>query len=123
MCTAATYKTTDFYFGRNLDFERSWGESVTITPRKYQIALRSGEVIRDHFAMIGMAHVRNGYPLYYDAVNEKGLCIAGLNSCRAPFTASVQTAKSAWLSSSSYLGCSRNALTSARRGRSYRASS
>ena len=55
MCTAATYKTTDFYFGRNLDFERSWGESVTITPRKYQIALRSGEVIRDHFAMIGMA--------------------------------------------------------------------
>ena len=79
MCTAATYKTTDFYFGRNLDFERSWGESVTITPRKYQIALRSGEVIRDHFAMIGMAHVRNGYPLYYDAVNEKGLCIAGLN--------------------------------------------
>ena len=26
-----------------------------------------------------MAHVQDGYPLYYDAVNEKGLCIAGLN--------------------------------------------
>ena len=32
-----------------------------------------------HYAMIGMAHVSNGYPLYYDAVNEAGLCIAGLN--------------------------------------------
>ena len=79
MCTAATYRTSDFYFGRNLDFERSWGESVTVTPRNYPISLRSGEVLRDHFAMIGMAHVRNGYPLYYDAVNEKGLCVAGLN--------------------------------------------
>ena len=29
--------------------------------------------------MIGMAHIQNDYPLYYDAVNEKGLCIAGLN--------------------------------------------
>ena len=26
-----------------------------------------------------MAHVAGGYPLYYDAVNEKGLGIAGLN--------------------------------------------
>lgn len=29
--------------------------------------------------MIGMAHVAEGYPLYYDAVNEKGLGMAGLN--------------------------------------------
>lgn len=29
--------------------------------------------------MIGMAHIQDDYPLYYDAVNEKGLCIAGLN--------------------------------------------
>ena len=26
-----------------------------------------------------MAHMQDGFPLYYDAVNEKGLCIAGLN--------------------------------------------
>lgn len=26
-----------------------------------------------------MAHVADGYPLYYDAMNEKGLCMAGLN--------------------------------------------
>jgi len=29
--------------------------------------------------MIGMAFVAEGYPLYYDAVNEKGLGMAGLN--------------------------------------------
>ena len=63
MCTAATYKTDCFYFGRNLDYERSWGESVTITPRGYKLRLRSGEVIDNHYAMIGMAHVRDNYPL------------------------------------------------------------
>ena len=29
--------------------------------------------------MIGMAHMAGGYPLYYDAANEKGLGMAGLN--------------------------------------------
>ena len=32
-----------------------------------------------HFAMIGMASVVDGYPLYYDATNEFGLSMAGLN--------------------------------------------
>ena len=79
MCTAATYRTKDFYFGRNLDYERSFGESVTIMPRGFPIATRSSGILKNHYAMIGMAHVHDGYPLYYDAVNEKGLCIAGLN--------------------------------------------
>ena len=83
MCTAATYLTNDFYFGRNLDYEFSYGESVVITPRKFPLAMRSGEVLREHFAMIGMAHVRNGCPLYYDAANEMGLCVAGLNFARS----------------------------------------
>lgn len=79
MCTAAAYRTKDFYFGRNLDYERSFGESVTVTPRKYPFAFRNGENWTEHYAMIGMAHMQDGYPLYYDAVNEKGLAIAGLN--------------------------------------------
>lgn len=79
MCTAATYQTKDFYFGRNLDYERSYGESVVITPRNWPLALRRGAVMETHYAMIGMAHMQDGFPLYYDAVNEKGLCIAGLN--------------------------------------------
>ena len=28
MCTAATYQTKDFYFGRNLDYEFPYGEEV-----------------------------------------------------------------------------------------------
>ena len=79
MCTAATYQTRNFYFGRNLDYERSYGESVVITPRNWPLALRRGAVMENHYAMIGMAHMQDGFPLYYDAVNEKGLCIAGLN--------------------------------------------
>lgn len=79
MCTAATYQTKDFYFGRNLDYERSYGESVVITPRNWPLALRRGAVMETHYAMIGVAHMQDGFPLYYDAVNEKGLCIAGLN--------------------------------------------
>ena len=79
MCTAATYRTRGFYFGRTLDYEYSYGEEVTVTPRNYPLPFRSGETLARHYAMIGMAHVADGYPLYYDAVNEKGLGMAGLN--------------------------------------------
>ncbi len=78
MCTAATYKTKDFYFGRTLDYEFSYTEEVTITPRNFPFILRSGEKMAKHYAMIGMAFVQE-IPLYYDAVNEKGLGMAGLN--------------------------------------------
>jgi len=79
MCTAATYRTRDFYFGRTLDYETSYGEEITITPRRYPFRFRAGETLGQHYAMIGMAHVADGYPLYYDAVNEEGLGMAGLN--------------------------------------------
>lgn len=79
MCTAATYKTKDFYFGRTLDYHFSYGDDVAITPRRYPFRFRSMGVITDHYAIIGMAHVVNDCPLYYDAVNEKGLAMAGLN--------------------------------------------
>lgn len=79
MCTAATYKTKDFYFGRTLDYDFSYGEEVTITPRKYPFYFRDMGTMANHFAMIGMAHVVKDYPLYYEAVNEKGLGMAGLN--------------------------------------------
>lgn len=79
MCTAATYKTKDFYFGRTLDYEFSYGEEVTITPRKLPLHFRRMGAMENHYAIIGMAHVVGDYPLYYDAVNEKGLGMAGLN--------------------------------------------
>ena len=79
MCTAVTYKTKDHYFGRNLDLEYSYMETVTVTPRNYPFAFRKMGRMETHYAMIGMAYVADGYPLYYDATNEKGLSMAGLN--------------------------------------------
>ncbi len=79
MCTAITYNTNDHYFGRNFDLEYSYNETVTITPRNYEFTFRKVESISNHYAIIGMAYVANNYPLYYDAMNEKGLAMAGLN--------------------------------------------
>ena len=79
MCTAATYKTADFYFGRTLDYEFSYGDEVTVTPRNYPFHFADQGELQTHYALIGMACVTEEYPLYYDAVNEKGLGMAGLN--------------------------------------------
>ena len=79
MCTAISYKTKDHYFGRNLDLEYSYNETVTVTPRNYVFEFRKKGKMKSHFAMIGMAYIADGYPLYYDATNEKGLSIAALN--------------------------------------------
>ena len=79
MCTAATYKTKDFYFGRTLDYEYSYKEEVTINPRNYEFKFRNVNNLTSHYAIIGMAFISDDYPLYYDAVNEEGLAIAGLN--------------------------------------------
>ena len=79
MCTAISYKTSDHYFGRNLDLEYHYDETVVITPRKYPLNFRCMKPIVEHYAFIGMATVDKGYPLYYDATNEYGLSMAGLN--------------------------------------------
>ena len=79
MCTAATYYSKDHYFGRNLDLEYSYHETVTIMPRNYSFPIRHEADLESHFALIGMAYVVDDYPLFYDAINEKGLGMAGLN--------------------------------------------
>ena len=79
MCTALTYETKDFYFGRNLDLERSYNERVVITPRNFELEMRHVESIKTHYAIIGMGSVINNYPLYFEGINEKGLSMAGLN--------------------------------------------
>jgi len=79
MCTAATYKTEDFYFGRTLDYECSYGEEIVIMPRNFRLQFLNIGVCKSHYAVIGTAHIAKGYPLFYDAMNEKGLCMAGLN--------------------------------------------
>lgn len=79
MCTAATYKTKGAYYGRTLDYEFSYGEEVCITPRNYRFDFRYMGSMDRHYAIIGMAFIVDDFPLYYDAMNEKGLWMAGLN--------------------------------------------
>ena len=90
MCTAATYQTKDFYFGRTLDYEFSYGEEIVVMPRNFPISFRHMGEMNHHYALIGMAHLAGQFPLFYDAINEKGLGMAGLNfvgnSKYQPFT-------------------------------------
>lgn len=79
MCTAAAFLAGDLYMGRTLDYERGYGEEVVVTPRQFPFRLRHGGTMERHYAILGTACVAEGYPLYYDAVNEKGLGMAGLN--------------------------------------------
>lgn len=79
MCTAITYKQNDFYFGRTLDYTFSFGENIVITPRNFIFDFRHKGVMQKHYAIIGSALIKSDYPLYFDAANEKGLCMAGLN--------------------------------------------
>ena len=79
MCTAATYYSKNHYFGRNLDLEYSYHEMVTVVPRNYAFVFRHVKNMGKHYAMIGMAYVVGDYPLFYDAINEAGLGMAGLN--------------------------------------------
>ncbi len=79
MCTCISYQSKKHYFGRNLDLEYSLNESVIITPRKYPISFRECDCQNSHYAMIGVGLIADNYPLYYDATNEYGLSIAGLN--------------------------------------------
>ena len=79
MCTAISLLTSSHYFGRNLDLHYSYHETITITPRNYPLPFRYTGTIFSHPALIGMAYVCDDYPLYYEAANEHGLCMAGLN--------------------------------------------
>ncbi len=79
MCTAVSWVAGDHYFGRNLDLEGSLGEGVAVMPRGYPLRFRGAAGMERHYALLGVAHLAEGYPLYYDAVNEKGLGMAGLN--------------------------------------------
>ncbi len=79
MCTAITFHTKDHYFGRNLDLEYAYQETVTITPRNYPLLFRKCAPVDKHHAIIGMAMIDNGYPLYYDGTNEHGISMAALN--------------------------------------------
>ena len=78
MCTSISFQTKDHYFGRNLDYEHSYDEKIIISPRTFPFHFKKTSTLSSHYAIIGMAAIRDNYPLYYDATNEKGLSMAGL---------------------------------------------
>ena len=78
MCTAIRFESNGVYFGRTLDVELEYDASVTITPRDFPLHFKNGESFLRHSAIIGMAMVVDGFPLFFDAANEHGLAIAAL---------------------------------------------
>lgn len=79
MCTALSLVSGSHYFGRTLDLTCGFGEAVVIAPRRFPLPLRRLPALNTHLAIIGMAAVQDGFPLYFDAANEAGLAAAGLN--------------------------------------------
>lgn len=78
MCTAISYAPGAHYFGRTLDLECSFGERVTVIPRAAALTFKRLPTLPRHHAMVGMT-ADALWPLFYDGMNEKGLCIAALN--------------------------------------------
>lgn len=79
MCTAVTLMTKDHYFGRTFDWEVSYGEKIAVTPRNVPLYFRQKPTLQHHLALLGIAVVTENTALYYDAINETGLGMAGLN--------------------------------------------
>ncbi len=93
MCTALSFQRKEHYFGRNLDLDCSYGEEVCVMPRKYPLYFRRKDKMSNHYAIIGMATVVNGEPLFYDGANEHGLAMAGLNFPNNAYYAPFQESK------------------------------
>ncbi len=79
MCTAITFSADSFYFGRTLDYDFDFENAVCIMPQNYELKLSNGLTVKKHYAVIGSGVVSGGYPLYFEAANQKGLCMAGLS--------------------------------------------
>lgn len=79
MCTVVTLVKDSLFFGRNMDIDFDFGQSIAVMPREYALDTKLSGTLLKHYAVIGSARVEDGYPLYAEACNEKGLCMAGLN--------------------------------------------
>ena len=79
MCTAIFDNFGYPLFGRTLDLEYSNGEEVILTPRRKRLDFLHAHPKEEHPAILGIGIIKDGYPLYYDAVNEAGLAVAALN--------------------------------------------
>lgn len=81
MCTAVRFADAagNMYFGRNLDWSFAFGESVFATPRGFSHEKLMDGKLEAKYESMGVGLCMDGFPLYFDAGNEKGLSCAGLN--------------------------------------------
>lgn len=79
MCTAVSINFDGLYFGRTMDIEFDFDGRIVTAPRRFFFCEKNAEGLSDHYAVTGMAHVVDGYPLFADAFNEAGLCMAALS--------------------------------------------
>lgn len=67
MCTAIKYKK---FMGRNYDYEQSYDETIATIPKKEY---------GNEYGIIGICTgLVKDYPLWYDGMNEHGLCMSAL---------------------------------------------
>ncbi len=79
MCTSIAWNNGNFYIGRNMDISFDFDKKIVVVPRNYPFHFKEMPTINNHYGMIGTAMIVDNYPLFAEAVNEKGLYMAGLN--------------------------------------------
>ncbi len=79
MCTSIAWENGDLYIGRNMDISFDFDRKVVIVPRNYLFKFKEMPSLNSHYAIMGAAMVVENFPLFAEAVNEKGLYMAGLN--------------------------------------------
>ena len=80
MCTSLKLKYKDSYvFGRNLDLEYHFNEGVIALNKDYSMRYKFLNSENTNKKIMGIGSLIDNYPLFAEAMNEDGLCIAGLN--------------------------------------------
>ena len=82
MCTGLALETKDglHLFGRNMDIEYSFNQSIIFIPRNFKCVNKSNKKeLTTKYAVLGMGTIFDDYPTFADGMNEKGLGCAGLN--------------------------------------------
>lgn len=78
MCTAIALRGENFYFGRNMDIYYDLDFDTARVRAEDGFSFSNGYRLSRCYGILGTAVVRDGYPLFADAMNTEGLCMAGL---------------------------------------------
>lgn len=81
MCTAVRFTDDagNLFWGRNYDWNVSYGEHPVIMPKGFIVKSRFGEDYPAPHAAIGTAVEHDGYPLFFNCGNDAGLAVGSLN--------------------------------------------